>query len=318
MPDILTNINQKLIESGYSLSSGVYLRSDGKYATSDEYTENFGLQWNEFSTNQLDSCTGIPTSESRLSDCSGWLPFLSGKLVLELGSGAGRFTEIFLKYGAIVISVELSSAIYANYSSNHSPNLYLLKDSILDLSLEHFDFDFVFCYGVAQHLPDPASLYHVARKHLTKKSARLSIDHYWRRLGPLIPCFFYYPKYLWRPITKFMKPALLLELTRNLVSLMLPIDIFLRRKCGSYYKLVRLLLPIPLANYYGLPFICSQDRHTLYEYAVMDTFDMLGARFDEPWTIRKLNSVARSLNLLSFSVSIKTNNGNGLVLNGSI
>ena len=34
----------------------------------------------------------------------------------------------------------------------------------------------------------------------------------------------------------------------------------------------------------------------------MDTYDQLGAQYDEPWTIKKLNSVTKNLNLKSFEI----------------
>ena len=48
----------------------------------------------------------------------------------------------------------------------------------------------------------------------------------------------------------------------------------------------------------------------------MDTFDRLGAKYDQPWTKSKLEKVASKLNLSKYSIKIVTNNGNGLVLNG--
>ena len=48
-----------------------------------------------------------------------------------MGSGAGRFTEIFLKYGALVVSVEISSAAYANARNNNSQNLFVVKDNAI-------------------------------------------------------------------------------------------------------------------------------------------------------------------------------------------
>ena len=49
---------------------------------------------------------------------------------------------------------------------------------------------------------------------------------------------------------------------------------------------------------------------------MMDTFDMLGAKYDEPWTIDQLKSVAMGLDLENYEVKTVTKNGNGLVLNG--
>ena len=158
--------------------------------------ENFGIQWNKFQKTQFDSHTGMDLTESRLISSSDWdLKKLKGKLLLELGSGAGRFTEIFLKYGAIVVSVELSSAIYSNYSNNKNKNLILVKDSLIDFRFPEAIFDYVFCYGVAQHLPDPIDVYLSCVKNLKPSKGLVSIDHYWKRLGERIPCFLYKSKY---------------------------------------------------------------------------------------------------------------------------
>ena len=53
------------------------------------------------------------------------------KKVLEAGSGAGRFTEILLKYGAVVDSFDYSSAVEANAKNNgHHDNLVLVQADI--------------------------------------------------------------------------------------------------------------------------------------------------------------------------------------------
>ena len=76
-------------------------------------------------------------------------------MILEIGSGAGKFTEIFLKHGAYVVSIEPSSAIYANYHYHKSENLLLIKQRLEDLPLNNSSFDFVFCYGLFNILQDP-------------------------------------------------------------------------------------------------------------------------------------------------------------------
>ena len=80
------------------------------------YHSNFGLQWNKFSRVQLDSFNGSDESEQRLLNQSKLRPEdFNEKIILEIGAGNGRFTEIFLKFGARVLAVDYSTAIEANW-----------------------------------------------------------------------------------------------------------------------------------------------------------------------------------------------------------
>ena len=123
---------------------------------SDVYHENFGFQWNKFNKLQLDSFNGSNESEERFFEQNLLQPSdLKGKLVLEVGAGCGRFTEILLKYGAVVVAVDYSSAIDANYN-NHSEhvsqgNLICIQADVFDMPVRASCFDIVICYGVIQH-----------------------------------------------------------------------------------------------------------------------------------------------------------------------
>ena len=80
----------------------------------DNYTQNFGLQWNEFDVTQLDRPeTGLEFSSARFFAETAWSPEdLADKDVLEVGSGAGRFTQVILaKTRARLWSVDYSSAV---------------------------------------------------------------------------------------------------------------------------------------------------------------------------------------------------------------
>src|SRR5205823_6921844 len=82
-----------------------------RFVSSDDYAAAFGLQWNLHAYTQLDSRTGAHLTEQRLVRCSG-LPLqqFAGLRVLEAGCGAGRFTELLVRAGALVHSVDLSGA----------------------------------------------------------------------------------------------------------------------------------------------------------------------------------------------------------------
>ena len=143
----------------------------------------------------------------------------------------------------------------------------------------------------------------------------LSIDHYWKRLGDIIPCFLYYPKYLWRPLTTKINPQYLLKLINIYCRIYLPFDIFLKKFFKKkIYKFIKLFIPLPIANYYGVRGI-NQDYKTLLEWSIMDTFDQLGAKYDEPWTLKKLKAISKKLPLKNVNCKIVSDNGNGLILN---
>ena len=106
-------IDLKKILSAYKLDvNGIYQR---KKDISQEYTKNFGIQWNVFSKTQLDSNTDLEITYQRLKKDIGNDPelFFKNKVVLEVGCGAGRFTEIISKYAKLLISVDSSDAVYA-------------------------------------------------------------------------------------------------------------------------------------------------------------------------------------------------------------
>ena len=58
----------------------------------DDYCENFGFQWQEWRTLQIDRLSGHHLSEERFFRDSRWsADWLKGKLILDAGCGAGRF-----------------------------------------------------------------------------------------------------------------------------------------------------------------------------------------------------------------------------------
>src|SRR5688500_2085087 len=81
-----------------------------RFVGSESYAAGFGLQWNAFGKTQLDSQTGLTLSRDRLAGALGEsLEVLRGKSVLEVGCGAGRFTEAMLAAGARVFAFDLST-----------------------------------------------------------------------------------------------------------------------------------------------------------------------------------------------------------------
>ena len=241
------------------------------------YSDNFGVQWNKYKKTQFDSYTGLSLTTDRFWNNTKWTKEeLRGKKVLEVGSGAGRFTEILVKTGAAVVSFDLSSAVEANYENNYkNGDLLIFQGNIYDIPFPDEYFDYVFCYGVLQHTPEPESAYRAIFKKL-KKGGKISIDYY-LKFSEISP--WSTPKYFWRPITKNMSPTFLHKWIKFYIPIWLPIDTFLR-KIPRFGNRMVALIPIPCWNYLNSGLSYKQR----VQWAILDTFDALAPKYDFPKT----------------------------------
>jgi 2-polyprenyl-3-methyl-5-hydroxy-6-metoxy-1,4-benzoquinol methylase len=251
------------------------------------YAENFGLQWSLFSHTQFDDEVGSPLSRDRLLQTSGWTAeSFEGELVLEVGAGAGRFTREMLRMGAKVVAVDLSSAIDVNVRENGAlGELVGVQASVYDIPVAPSTFSRVLCLGVLQHTPNPQEALQCLWA-LVAPGGELVLDVYAvaRRPSP-----YFLPKYVWRPLTRRMKPETLLKVVRWYVPKYLPFDTKLKSLHGGTE--VSGLLPIPCFNHVSLP-LTEEQR---LEWAILDTFDALGARFDRPSTLASLRRQIEAL-----------------------
>lgn len=276
-----------------------------RFVRESNYADNFGLQWNIFRSTQLDSMTGLPLTANRFWQDTGWTQEeLHGSSVLEVGSGAGRFTEILLQTGASVTSFDYSCAVDANYTNNmHKGDLFLFQGDLYDMPLADNSFDYVFCYGVLQHTPRLEDAFRAMFAKL-RPGGKLSLDCY-RRYW--FPTPWTTPKYLWRPITKRMNPDRLLSVIRKYMCWYLPFDTLIRRIPFLGPAFLG-LMPIPCWNYVGIGLTNKQRL----EWAVMDTFDALGATYDYPKTKRE---VERMILTETKETAIVRYGSNGIVAN---
>lgn len=239
------------------------------------YSSNFGYQWNRHYRTQYDSYSGIPESEQRFFNETRWPRALKGQLVLEAGSGSGRFTEHAASTGAMVISFDYSDAVEANYRNNgHFENLLIVQASIYEMPFVKGIFDKVFCIGVIQHTPDP------------QKSFRCLVEMLTQGGNIVIDCYPRYPwwkqilltKYWVRPFTKNIPSEDLYKFCEKWVNFWWGITGWSQRVTGRR-ALSLLLCIIDYRGYYPL----SDAMHK--EWSILDTFDMLSPQYDYPKTI---------------------------------
>jgi SAM-dependent methyltransferase len=252
------------------------------------YTDNFGLQWNAFARTQIDGGdTNARVSEERLFIETAWSPeALAGLDILEVGSGAGRFSRPILeKTKANLWSVDYSSAVDANRANNGHiapERFHLFRASIYEMPFPDDSFDKVLCLGVLQHTPDfEASVRALVAK--AKPGGEIVVDFYpikgfWTKIQA---------KYMLRPLTKRMDHKRLLRLIDRNVDWMMGASRLLERaRLGVF----RRFLPIVDVSGTMPPGLSPEE---LREWVVLDTFDMFSPEYDNPQRIETVAAMFR-------------------------
>lgn len=278
------------IESGSLLCEGCakeyrIIQYIPRFVPPENYAKTFGFQWNLFKKTQLDSHTGVPISRERFFGETSWkADELGGKMILDVGCGAGRFAEVALSYGARVVALDYSTAVDAcRENLSPHPELDLVQGDIYHLPFKAESFDYVYCLGVLQHTPDVKRAF-MALPDQVRPGGKLVIDVYPKLLLNML-----WPKYWIRPLTKRMPEQSLFKMVEIIVRYLLPISLALGR---FPYAGPRLKYVIPVANYNG---VYNLSETQLREWAVLDTFDMLSPEYDRPQserTVRKWFSIA--------------------------
>ena len=245
-----------------------------RFVPASNYADNFGMQWNKFRQTQLDSYSGHPISANRFWKATAWSPRdIAGHWVLDAGCGAGRFAEVALQAGANLIALDYSSAVDACFASlRHHPNLHVVQADIYALPFPKGFFPFVYSLGVLQHTPDVQRAF-ASLPPVVSAGGHLCVDYYWKRIRTML-----HAKYVLRPFTKRMPKERLFALLELRVPALLRISQSLRRVPLLGRILQRL---VPVADYSGI-YPLSADQ--LQEWALLDTFDMLGPEYDNPQT----------------------------------
>jgi len=269
-----------------------------RFVSGTSYASSFGLQWNRYPRTELDSYTGKSYSRQRLERCLGTpLESLQGKVVLECGSGAGRFTELLIQHCEALVCIDLSSAVDANFRNCRSIHPYLIMQGDINASplpLQYFDV--VVCLGVIQHTSNPEGTLRSLARHV-KPGGHLIVDHYTRergsKLGRLLSHLDYIDMvYPIRAVLKRMKPENAMRATNLLTAFCDPIR---RRtsKIRAVDKIARRLFPT--ACYYTK--FPDLDPKVVYEMNQLDTFDWLTDYYKYFRSSKQIRTFLESLGL---------------------
>jgi len=266
----------------------------------DDYHDNFGFQWNKFNKLQLDSFNGSTESYDRLIDQSQLSASdFKNKSVLEVGAGNGRFTEVLLKLGAKVVSVDYSSAIYANFENNNiaikNEDLICIQSDMFDMPVKEKSFDIVICYGVIQHTGrNEDALNHLV--NYVSSNGKLLVDIYSNSLRHFNPWI-----YAIRPFFSRIKSnEKKFNFVKNFVNFIFPIQLYLLKLVygkGGIYKYIRYFLYRAPNSVYGINLYLSGKISLEHakDWSLCDTFDAWMPKHDHPVSMKKWKSMISDL-----------------------
>jgi SAM-dependent methyltransferase len=249
----------------------------------------------------LDKVLGNDIGRKRLWLGTEWNPsWLAGRTLLEIGCGAGRFTGYFLQAGAEVWSIDMSSAVeVCSRNHKHNKKLHISQADVFALPFIPGSFDFVFMYGVMQHTPSPEGSLKIAID-MACPGGRIAIDVYHKKkqYGR------FSSKYRWRWLTTKLPPVVLRRFVSWYIPRWLVVDDWLAAHAPNLCSTIAGI--VPCWNYRGILPLTDEQR---MEWAVLDTYDALGARYDRPFTrLEFVNSLNR-IDGIEYSVK---RGGNGL------
>ena len=250
-----------------------------RFVSNENYAKGFGFQWNKHIKTQFDSFNSLNLSKDRFYKSTLWPQNLSGEIILEVGGGSGRFTEIASSTNATVISLDYSEAVEANYSMNGAKkNIIIAQGDIYQMPLRKDYFDKIFCFGVLQHTPDVKKAF-MSLPVFLKPGGELVADIYKKTiLSTLLST-----KYYVRPFLNKNDPKKLYKLVKNYVDLMWPL-VSLIAKIPKFGTAINARLLVAEYTSYGF------RGKMLKEMAYLDTFDMLSPKYDNPQTKKNFQS----------------------------
>lgn len=223
-----------------------------RFVESELYVQNFGFEWNVHAGTQLDGASS-DESEQAFRAKTGFTPeMLMGKLVLDVGCGMGRYTDVASRWGATVVGIDLSRAVEAAHRNvGGRANVHIAQANVFELPFRDGTFDFIFSLGVLHHTPDTKAAFD-RLPNLLRSDGRIAIWLYSNYGG-------------WRPseLYRYVTPRLPKRLLHGLTYVAVPL-----------YYVHKIPVVGPL-----LSFLTPISHHPKARWRVLDTFDWYSPKY---------------------------------------
>ncbi len=258
-------------------------------APAKNYADNFSFEWNDIGAKtQVDSFGKVGQSVNRVEGSMGWKESdVRGKLVLDVGCGSGRYSDVMCRWGADVVGLDYSKSVDAAKKNTDELGYaaeYVQADA-LKLPFADGTFDAVFSIGVLQFTPDPLQgireLCRVLKPGGLLGVAGIDVRTF-RRMS--------HPRFIFRPLTSKIPAPILFKLVKAWVKFALPISRFMRTKLKLRYGFVERIMVV--ANYEGA--VPGIDGSNVFDWALLDTFDWLSPAHNNPQKQKDVENTIKS------------------------
>ena len=240
-----------------------------RFVENGKYANSFGAQWKTFARTQLDDSV-LSESMKRWDSEIGWTKQdLTGKNVIEFGSGAGRFIDIVSRRRAgLAVGIDITDAVDASQNNlGQRDNIFFIQADFFMLPLKEGYFDFAYSIGVLHHTPEPEEGFNKMVAMLNKEGeiglCLYEISMYRR---PNLNSFkvstveVFWALNLWR--TAFFR----------MFTTRIPDKVFLLY-CKKIVPFLHYLNKIPVLRYLRYLLPCTCYRYLPVEWSMVDTND---------------------------------------------